>query len=155
MPSLKILRNVKALYLTSAISIPARTHLRCLSFFRGSETSSDASTNYHHNSRINYSARLGTAGLIVSGLGLAWYLNRSPEDQVTPLKVQLPKLSASSGDQKDKDDEKKVSVRERRYKDFSSIRFKGEPYMTPRDLLESVTLDKPRCKMWNILLSLM
>lgn len=38
----------------------------------------------------------------------------------------------------------KPSRKERRFKDFASCSYHGEPYMTARDFLESVTLVRPR-----------
>ena len=34
----------------------------------------------------------------------------------------------------------------KRYKDFASVMYEGDMYMTPRDFLESITQDEPRCK---------
>ena len=59
--------------------------------------------------------------------------------------VLLPKLWAAE-DKKEKDESKPapVSKRELRYKDFASLSYKGEVYMTPRDFLESITHNEPR-----------
>ena len=38
----------------------------------------------------------------------------------------------------------KPSRKERRFKDFASCSYHGEPYMTARDFLESVSLVRPR-----------
>ncbi len=89
-----------------------------------------------------------TTGAVASGLFLAWYLHvKGRRGCKDGLPASLLKLEASNAVQEgDNKTPAKVSVRERRYKDYSSIRFKGEPYMTPRDFLESVTLDEPRRK---------
>ncbi|KAI8495308.1 Calcium uptake protein 3, mitochondrial [Branchiostoma belcheri] len=40
--------------------------------------------------------------------------------------------------------QQKMSDRERRFREFSSVEYKGQMYMTPRDFLESVTEERPR-----------
>ena len=88
---------------------------------------------------------LGAAVVAASGLCLAWYTRgrekRRSQWHETSIQAPLLQLNASGGGEKAPG---KVSVRERRYKDFSSIRYRGEPYMTPRDFLESITIDEPR-----------
>lgn len=87
----------------------------------------------------------GYAGVVVvlastTGLSLNWYKKRKEGGTV----LLLPTLRAA--DKESKDSERKVSLRERRYKDFASVVYLREPYMTPRDFLESVTKDTPRCE---------
>lgn len=85
---------------------------------------------------------VGVVAVLASatGLSLNWY--KKKEERVVDL--FLPTLQAAT--KEDEDKVRKVSLRERRYKDFASIMFHGEPYMTPRDFLESVTKDTPRCE---------
>jgi hypothetical protein len=87
-------------------------------------------------------------GVVASGFGLAWYLHgqerTGSSEGERGLKLPVMELRASDGEGKEGRKAPKVSMRERRYKDFASIKYKGEPYMTPRDFLESVTLDAPR-----------
>ena len=97
--------------------------------------------------RRGFSHLIGAAGLTASWLGVIWYMRRkerSSHDQ-SVSGVPFPQLSASfcSGET---DAVSMVSIRERRYKDFSSLSFNGELYMTPRDFLESITCSKPRSK---------
>ena len=124
---------------------------RFLSTAGGSVSGSDGSQ--HGGRGTNHSTlatSLSVAGAAASGFCLAWYLHRRSEGVPTGhqqgLLSLLPQLRASGSEEKVNQTSKKISVREQRYKDFSSIRYRGEPYMTPRDFLESVTLDEPRRK---------
>lgn len=137
------LRGTRALCTT--LSHPGAQQ-RCLSSVGGPSAASNA-----HNSKDSSStsaskaAGVGVAGAIASGICLAWLsgVGRENEDQPRDHHPSLlPQLKAADSENR----EAKVSVRERRYKDFSSISYKGEPYMTPRDFLESVTSDEPRRK---------
>ena len=138
-------RVVRTFFLTSRARLPVSPHFRCLSA-TGLEGPEPSGRSHGR------SAALGTAaGVIASGLGLVWYFhtrNKDAPSQSSLHKIRNPlQLNAYEGRGKKESGEaekKKVSIRERRYKDFSSLRYKGEPYMTPRDFLESVTLDEPR-----------
>lgn len=122
---------------------------RCLSTVGGSVAGPDRSQHGDKgtNGHSTLTTSLSVAGAVTSGFCLAWYLHRrsegTPTDHQQGSQSLLPQLRASGSEGKAS---MKISVRERRYKDFSSIRYKGEPYMTPRDFLESVTLDDPRRK---------
>ena len=128
---------------------------RCLSAVGGSaplngsesfrDGTSSGSRERNSSERFKWGG-LGATTLVASGLGVAWYLHgkgTGDSGKSDLLRSPLLQLAASSGDSKDGP---KISVRERRYKDFASIRYKGQPYMTPRDFLESVTIDEPRRK---------
>jgi len=79
-----------------------------------------------------------------SGLGLATYIHqlRGGKDGGVGA-LLLPELQAAGGKEEEAKTPK-VSVRELRYKEFASIVYKGEPYMSGRDFLESVARDEPR-----------
>lgn len=47
-------------------------------------------------------------------------------------------------DGSDQTDEHVANVRERRFRDFASVEYNGEIYMTPLDFLESIVADQPR-----------
>lgn len=79
-----------------------------------------------------------TGAAVTTGLILGWYLFHKKSSSV----VGLPQLEAAENEEK----ERKVSLRERRYKDFASVVYRGEPYMTGRDFLEAVTKKSPRCE---------
>lgn len=65
---------------------------------------------------------------VVSGVGLAAFIY-----QWRAAKASLvPELNAGGSETP------KVSHRELRYKEFASLVYKGEPYMSARDFLESV-----------------
>lgn len=140
------LGDVRGLCLTPAALPGSRS--RCLSAVRGSVAASDEA-HHRNGSGTNSSSVVATGlGVVASGLGLAWYLrgreSEGSKEHERVLQVPLLQLRASDGARKEEKPPAKVSVRERRYKDFSSIKFKGQPYMTPRDFLESVTIDEPR-----------
>ena len=144
-----LLGEVRGLYLTS--SLP-RSSARCLSTVGGSGTvvtsrqPLGADNGSRGPSAVTAAVGLGVAGAVT--LGMTWYLHSRERRGVSERGRRLPlpvlDLRASDGDGKGEKVVAKVSIRERRYKAFSSIKFKGEPYMTPRDFLESVTLDEPR-----------
>ncbi|CAF0962475.1 unnamed protein product [Adineta steineri] len=50
----------------------------------------------------------------------------------------------SNNDELDRSDEKVKNIREKRFRDFSSLEYNGEIYMTPLDFLESIITDRPR-----------
>lgn len=109
-----------------------------------SKAGTDHSSGEHD--KTGPSLLVGIAGMITAGLGTVWYMRwkeQSNHDQ-SIVGVPLPHISAAS--LSEEAEVSKVSLRERRYKDFSSLCLNGEPYMTPRDFLESVTLSKPRSK---------
>lgn len=124
----------------------SRSQARCLSTAGRTTFTSDESQSQQESSRTS-PLSVGVVGLAASGLCVAWYLHSKENASYMPTITKLvPQFKASEPEGKGAKPPEKVSVRERRYKDFSSISFKGEPYMTPRDFLESVTLDKPRRK---------
>lgn len=113
---------------------------------RLSQTSTPRNSSQGHFNSESWKY-IGIAALFASatGVSLTWYGKRKERN----LDLFLPTLQAA--DKQDGDNEVKVPLRERRYKDFASVRFHGEPYMTPRDFLESVTKDVPRGKAAMIL----
>ena len=58
----------------------------------------------------------------------------------------LPVARAGGSERGAEEKPKKVSGRELRYKSFASYVYKGEPYMSAHDFLESLIRDKPRCE---------
>ncbi len=56
----------------------------------------------------------------------------------------VPRLQAAEGEGSEEGG-RRVSGWERRYRDFASLHYKGEGYMTAQDFLESLTQDAPRC----------
>ena len=89
-----------------------------------------------------------TAG--TSGIGLLAYQWKIRGDISGPS-LLLPPLQAA---EKELEKKPKVQAWERRYHDFSSLVFKGEPYMSARDFLESLTQDEPRCTLQSSYLPL-
>lgn len=95
----------------------------------------------HQNVRLG--PLMGVAALAASGIGIINYFGR--EESTGTGSVLLPRLQAA--EKKGEDGPKqKVPLRERRYKKFASIVYNGEPYMTPRDFVESLMQDEPRSK---------
>lgn len=142
-----LLGEMRGLCLTS--TLPG-SRSRCLSAVGGPETfDQPQQTDDGTRGPSAVTGGLGLAVVVASGVGLAWYLHsrerRGSSEGGRGLHLPVLELRASAdGEGKEDKVPAKVSVRERRYKDFSSVKFNGEPYMTPRDFLESVTLDKPR-----------
>ncbi|XP_019647427.1 PREDICTED: calcium uptake protein 3, mitochondrial-like isoform X2 [Branchiostoma belcheri] len=95
--------------------------------------------------------RRGTAVLYAVGAvgaitGLVYARRRRGE---TAIQVGLPVVMAKEEEEKRKfwqraPPQQKMSDRERRFREFSSVEYKGQMYMTPRDFLESVTEERPR-----------
>ena len=83
--------------------------------------------------------RFAFGSVATASLIMGWYIgdknNRTP--------VAILSLQAADGEESKV---RKVSLRERRYKDFASVMYHGEPYMTGRDFLEAVTKMTPRCE---------
>lgn len=138
------LGGVRVVAATSALPGSVRRLYRCSS--GAAADPAQRSSSAEHNKRGPSLLLVGTAGVIASGLGIVWYLQKERSDRDQSFgSVPFPHLKAASSSSKETEDAK-LSVRECRYKDFSSLYFNGELYMTPRDFLESVTLNKPRCK---------
>ena len=78
---------------------------------------------------------------VVSGLGLAAFIYQWRAAKGRGNVSLVPELNAGG---KKEGEAPKVSHRELRYKEFASIMYKGEPYMSVRDFLESVSQDEPR-----------
>lgn len=88
--------------------------------------------------------------VVLAGVGtcavVAWGLRRGREEREIHV---LPHLKAGGGEEeakKEGEEKPKISGRELRYKAFASYVYKGEPYMSARDFLESMIRDEPRCK---------
>ena len=77
-------------------------------------------------------------------VGTVWWLGRDGERGGG--RVVMPVVRAG-GSEKGEEKPVKVSARELRYKSFASYVYKGEPYMSARDFLESLIRDKPRCEL--------
>ena len=89
--------------------------------------------------RLTRASLLGLIGAVSVGGASVWALYRYTKRRGIFYSA-LPLLSA-------KEEEGQVvkpSRKERRFKDFASCSYHGEPYMTARDFLESVTLVRPR-----------
>lgn len=88
--------------------------------------------------------------LFLAGVGAcavaAWSLRRRGRGE-RGIHV-LPPLKAGGEEEPKKEGEEKpkISGRELRYKAFASYIYKGEPYMSARDFLESLIRDEPRCE---------
>ena len=96
----------------------------------------------NYRQAIKLGPLIGVATLAASGIGIVNYFGREEGDSRLDL---LPRLQAA--EKKEEEGTKpKVSLRERRYKRFASIVYNGEPYMTPRDFVESLMQDEPRSK---------
>ena len=93
------------------------------------------------------------------GVGLLAYQHRHRESGrgSSPLAV-LPELQAAEEEKSEQEkEEEKLAQHERRkqrFKLFSSYVYKGEPYMSPRDFLESITQDDciRECYVWMFML---
>ena len=80
----------------------------------------------------------GLIGSVSVGGASLWYLYCYIRRRGL-FQAALPLLSA-----KEEGEVVKPTRKERRFKDFASCSYRGEPYMTARDFLESVTLVRPR-----------
>ena len=140
--------SARVLLSSTAFANVRKTQLRCISV--SASYSAPEKGEFYSYKEGPSRLLVGTAVVISSGLSLIWYQrrkNRKHTDQHTlPLQLSASSDKPSSDGSSKTSEDSKVSNRERRYKEFSSLYFKGEPYMTPRDFLESVTLQKPRCK---------
>jgi Ca2+-binding EF-hand superfamily protein len=78
----------------------------------------------------------------------AWGLSRAREEGlprgILPVAKAGGKASEGKGKEKGSEEKPKISARELRYKAFASYVYKGEPYMSARDFLESLIRDEPR-----------
>ena len=94
---------------------------------------------------------MGVAALAASGIVIVHHFGKNEAEGAIKNGITLlPKVQAS--EKKTKEGPKhKVSLRERRYKMFASVVYQGEPYMTPRDFIESLIQDEPRSKSYIIL----
>ena len=93
---------------------------------------------------------MGVAALAATGIGFCNYFgkewdNKTSDDSL----VLLPRVQAAEKTSEDSP-KKKVSLRERRYKMFASVVYNEEPYMTPRDFIESLLQDEPRSRVLQL-----
>lgn len=91
------------------------------------------------SSRITRTSLFGLIGAVSVGGASLWALYRYTKRRGLFQSV-LPLLRAKE----EESEVVKPSRKERRFKDFASCSYHGEPYMTARDFLESVTLVRPR-----------
>jgi hypothetical protein len=91
---------------------------------------------------------MGVATLAASGIGFWNYFGRE-DSETTPESrlVFLPRLQAAEKKSDEDGPKQKVSLREKRYKMFASVVYNEEPYMTPRDFIESLLQDEPRSEL--------
>ena len=91
---------------------------------------------------------MGVAALAASGIGFWNYFGREESDLTLENRlVLMPRLQAAEKKVDEESPKQKVSLREKRYKMFASVVYNEEPYMTPRDFLESLLQDEPRSKL--------
>ena len=115
---------------------------------RGTPRAAETLRSLSRNARAGGSRR--SVYLLLAGgscaAGVAWGLGKAGEEG--PVRV-LPVARAGGGEKGKAGEEKpkKVSARELRYKSFASYVYKGEPYMSSRDFLESLIRDEPRCEL--------
>ena len=96
----------------------------------------------HNQQGLNITSLMGVAALAASGIGVMNYFGRDEKESGVFF---LPRIQAAEN--KGEESQKpKVSLRERRYKLFASVVYDGEPYMTPRDFIESLIQDQPRSR---------
>ena len=122
-----------------------RTHLKAIS--RSLVTNfSKTGGQYHQGVRVG--PLMGVATLAASGIGFWNYFGRE-ESEITPESrlALLPKLQAAEKKSDEEVPKQKMSLREKRYKMFASVVYNEEPYMTPRDFIESLLQDEPRSKL--------
>lgn len=88
---------------------------------------------------------LGTGA---SSLALLAYNSHLERRRSLGLGLVMPQLQAAEGggggSEKEGED-RQISGWERRFRDFASLHYKGERYMTAQDFLESLVQDAPRC----------
>lgn len=106
----------------------------------------NASSLRHHASQQEPRSglRWGMIGAL-AGAGGAFVYNWRSRDAQRGLSL-FPRVSTNEGDKAEKTSEEahKVSRRELRYQEFSSLKYEDDVYMTARDFLESVTQDTSR-----------
>lgn len=93
---------------------------------------------------------MGVAALAASGIVIVNHFGKDEAESGIKSGISLlPRVQASEK-KTEEVPKKKVSLRERRYKMFTSVVYQGEPYMTPRDFIESLVQDEPRSKFYKI-----
>ena len=104
---------------------------------------SKAGGQYHQGLRLG--PLMGVATLAASGIGFWNYFGRE-ESEISPENrlALLPRLQAAEKKGDEEGPKQRVSLREKRYKMFASVVYNEEPYMTPRDFIESLLQDEPR-----------
>ena len=95
--------------------------------------------DWKHENYGSFPWRFAFGSVATASLVVGWYVG----DKYNRTPVAILSLQAAEGDE---NKVRKVSLRERRYKDFASVMYRGEPYMTGRDFLEAVMKMTPRCE---------
>ena len=95
----------------------------------------------NNNTLLKCTAVLGVSGCALIGYKL---LNNRHDGMIKPF----PSLVAA-------EENAKISRREKRYKLHASILYENECYMTPRDFVESLIKDEPRCEFICICISVL
>ena len=113
-------------------------------------------TGGHYHQGVRLGPLMGVATLAASGIGFWNYFGRKESDTIPEnCLTLLPRLQAAEK-KSEEGPKQKVSLREKRYKMFASVVYNEEPYMTPRDFIESLLQDEPRSKLicltWSNLL---
>ena len=88
------------------------------------------------------------AGVSSLGIGLLTYQTQlQRRREAIGISQILPQLhAAEEGEKKEVEGGRELKGWELRYKEFSSLVYKRQVYMTAQDFLESITQDEPRCR---------
>ena len=111
----------------------------CHKYFNGTiyRQSSSLQNPSKNNAKLYYSS-LGTISVLTAGF-LLFY-----QRKLTAKVDAEEQKSEKSENVTDESKRKKRRPGEARFRNFASLEFEGEPFMTPRDFLDSVIQDRPR-----------
>lgn len=102
--------------------------------------------NLSQSARSRASVPPGRGWLVLVGVGscavAAWTLARREKAGIRVFPYL--KAQGKGEEEKEKEVKPKISGRELRYKSFASYVYKGEPYMSARDFMESLIRSEPR-----------
>eukprot|EP00096_Caligus_rogercresseyi_P001433 TRINITY_DN122_c0_g1_i1.p1 TRINITY_DN122_c0_g1~~TRINITY_DN122_c0_g1_i1.p1 ORF type:complete len:451 (-),score=92.68 TRINITY_DN122_c0_g1_i1:2071-3423(-) len=97
----------------------------------------------------NLKIATAVAGVVSSGVAYFWWQDKKRKARIGVENVEIASTSQAMASKS-----QRLTAREKRFLQFSSVEYGGRVYMTPRDFLESIVESEPRPRLKRKILTL-